>query len=108
VRQVEDHRHVGLLEDLLPHSDGGNDRDAPDRVPIRCSWFEEPDRCLLLLSLQGMAPDLEIRDTESAVAKGPRQGLKAKIWCDIPAKNDAELKSAIRQEVLMVLVSELR
>jgi hypothetical protein len=91
VRQVEDHRHVGMLEELLPHSRGGNDGHAPDRAPIRCSWVEAPDRCLLLLSLQGMAPDLEIRDTASAVGKGPRQVLKAKTWCVLtPRFGDAD------------------
>jgi hypothetical protein len=35
----------------------------------------------ILLSLQGMAPDLEVRATGSAVGKGPRLGLKAKTWC---------------------------
>jgi hypothetical protein len=82
VRQVEDYRHVGMLEEeLLPHSRGGNDRHARDRAQIHGSKVEVPEQCLLLLSLQGMAPDLEIRTTCSAVGKVPRQGLKAKTWC---------------------------
>jgi hypothetical protein len=67
-----------MLEKLLSHLLGGNGRHASYRAPMRCSWVEIPDPCLLLLTLQEMALDLEIGETGSALVQGCPHGLKAK------------------------------